>query len=151
MRLDSRFRLALYSVFWVLFVTGACWLPADRMKDAATSSEAWQLAGANLLMIHGAAAMVTLMLLGALVPLHMQRGWRGRRNRLTGTAMLAGNAILIVTSFGLYYAGSEVVRPWIKDIHTVIGLSLPALFLVHVVTGKRNAHGDAFVPSPTLE
>jgi hypothetical protein len=90
-------------------------------------------------MIHGGGAMVTLMLLGALVPLHVQRGWRGRRNRLAGTFMLASNTVLIVTSFGLYYAGSEALRPWLSDIHTVIGLCLPILFLIHVVTGRRSS------------
>jgi hypothetical protein len=121
-----------------LFVTGAIWLVADQMKDSPSSGEAWQFAGAYLLMTHGGAAMVTLMLLGALVPLHMQRGWRGRRNQLAGAAMLTWNAVLILTSLGLYYAGSEVLRPWMSNIHIGFGLGLPVLFLVHVAIGRRS-------------
>jgi hypothetical protein len=137
LRLDRRFRCALYAAFAVLFGTGSGWLLADRMKDASSTGEAWQMTVAYLLTIHGGVAMATLIMLGALIPLHMQRNWRGWRNRVTGTAMLTCNAVLIVTSFGLYYAGSEVLRPCISNIHTGFGLSLPVLFLVHVITGRR--------------
>jgi heme A synthase len=88
-------------------------------------------------MVHGGAAMVTLMLLGALVPLHLRRAWRARTNRVTGTVMATFNAVLIVTAFGLYYSGSDVVRLWISRGHYGLGLVLPVLFLVHVVWGRR--------------
>ena len=81
-------------------------------------------------------AMVTLLLLGALLPLHMQRAWRRGRNRLTAIVMLATNCLLIVTSFGLYYASSELLRPWTSNIHIGIGLCLPVLFFVHVLIGR---------------
>jgi hypothetical protein len=139
LRLDPRLRFAVYAAYSVLFVTGAGWLLADQMKDASGISEAWQTTAANLLMLHGAAAMVTLMLLGALVPLHVQRAWRSRRNRLTATIMLTLNSVLVVTSFGLYYAGSEALRPWMSNIHVGLGLCLPALFFVHVLVGRRGS------------
>ena len=78
-------------------------------------------------------------LLGALVPLHVQRAWRSRKNRVTGTAMVTFNAVLVVTSFGLYYAGSEVLRPWMSGVHTGVGLALPVLIVVHIVLGRRYA------------
>ena len=134
MRIDPQFRWAIYAVFGVLFVTGAVWLVADALKE---SEEFWQQTAANLLMVHGGAAMVTLMLLGALVPVHLRRAWRGRTNRVTGTVMATFNAVLIVTAFGLYYSGSDVVRLWISRGHYGLGLVLPVLFLVHVVWGRR--------------
>lgn len=137
MRLDPTFRLTLYAVFFVLFVTGAAWLVADQLKEAPNTGEAWQLAGSYLLMLHGGAAMIALILLGALLPLHMQRAWRARWNRVAGAAMLACNAVLIVTAFGLYYAGSEVLRPWMSAIHIAFGFGLPAVFIVHLVRGRR--------------
>ena len=77
MRLDPFFRYALYAAFAVLFLTGAVWLVADRLKDSA--SEFWQEAAATLLMLHGGGAMITLMMLGALVPVHMRYGWRNEK------------------------------------------------------------------------
>ncbi len=137
MRLDPRFRFSIYGAFAVLFVTGVGWLLADRMKDA-SSGEGWQLTAAYLLMLHGGAAMAMLMMLGALVPLHVRRGWRRRRNRTTGILMVAGNGVLILTAFGLYYLGSDMLRPWTSGIHIGIGLAVPLLFVVHVLVGRRS-------------
>src|ERR1700732_443038 len=105
-RLDPLFRVALYAAFVMLTLTGGAWLFADWHKDS-SAPDLWHDAAAYLLMLHGGAAMATLMLLGALVPLHVRRAWRSRRNRLSGPVMVVVNAVLIATAFGLYYAGSE--------------------------------------------
>jgi hypothetical protein len=135
-RLDPRFRAALYAAFAILIVTGAAWLFADWRKDP-LNPDPWQEIAATMLMLHGGVAMATLMLLGALVPLHVRRAWRSGRNRITGPTMIAVNAALIATAFGLYYAGSETLRPWISDLHIAVGLALPAGLLVHVWLGRR--------------
>lgn len=122
----------------MLFLTGAGWLVADWEKSL-SRDELWQQIAANLLMLHGGAAMVTLMLLGALIPLHMLRSWRSRRNLVSGSLMIALNALLIVTAFGLYYLGSEAVRPWMSWIHIVVGTSAPLLFGLHIFLGRRAA------------
>jgi heme A synthase len=137
LQLDPRFRRALYAAFATLFITGVAWLIADGRKDSA-NGEDWQAASAYLLMIHGGGAMVLLLLLGALFPVHIRRTWASRRNRFAGTVMMVFNALLIVTAFGLYYAGSETLRPWISDVHIAAGLLLPALIVVHVVLGRRS-------------
>lgn len=136
MRLDPRFRAALYAAVALLTLTGAGWLVADWRKSA--GPDWWQDVAADLLMLHGGAAMVTLLFLGALVPLHVLRAWRSRRNRVTGPAMVGLNALLITTAFGLYYEGSETLRPWIIDLHIAVGLLLPTLLAVHVWLGQRS-------------
>src|SRR5262249_24036310 len=136
LRLESRFRFALYSAFALLVLTGAVWLVADQLKDS--ESELWQRVASSMLMVHGGTAMVTLLLLGALFPVHIRLGWRSKRNRLTGPAMVTFNAMLIVTAFGLYYSGSDIVRPWMSDIHLGLGVALPALFVLHVLLGRRS-------------
>jgi hypothetical protein len=138
LRLDARLRLALYALFAVLFATGGAWLLADALK-ASSAGESWQTLAANLLMVHGGAAMVVLFLFGVLTPLHVQRAWRSGRNRTTGLTMVAFNGVLVVTSFGLYYAGSETMRPWLSNIHIGVGLCLPALLLVHIAVGRRSS------------
>jgi hypothetical protein len=135
-RLDAPFRFAVYAAFAVLFASGAAWLVADRMKESA-QGEIWQESAATLLMVHGGTAMLTLMLLGALVPVHMGRAWRARKNRATGILMAGCNAVLIVTAFGLYYLASEEFRPWASDIHIAFGLVLPLSILVHVQAGRK--------------
>jgi hypothetical protein len=136
--LDPRFRFAIYAAFSVLFTTGVGWVVSDQMKDA-TSGELWQATAAYMLMVHGGAAMATLMLLGALVPLHVRHGWRRRRNRITGSLMAGCNAVLILTAFGLYYFGPDTLRSWTSDIHIGAGLLVPALFGIHVFVGRRSS------------
>ena len=137
LRLDPRFRRTLYAVFASLFLTGTAWWVADWRKNV-TGDDFWQTTAAWLLMLHGGGSMVILLLLGALLPLHAQRGWRGRKNRSSGVVMLTLNGALVATAFGLYYIGPEKIRAWISDIHVVVGFSLPVLLLVHIALGKRS-------------
>ena len=46
-------------------------------------------------------------------------------------------AVLIVTAFGLYYLGSETVRPWMSWIHIAAGISVALSFPVHIFLGRR--------------
>jgi hypothetical protein len=135
-RLEPRYRGALYAAFAVLTISGAVWLLADWRKNP-LEPDVWQEIAPVMLMLHGGAAMVALLLLGALVPLHVRRAWRSGRNRLTGPVMIAVNTVLIATAFGLYYAGSETLRPWVSDLHIVVGIVLPPALLVHVWLGRR--------------
>jgi hypothetical protein len=90
-------------------------------------------------MIHGGVAMATLLLLGALFPLHVQGSWRRGKNYGSGLVMVTVNALLIVTAFGLYYFGSETLRTWTSDIHIAVGLAFPVLLTAHVAWGKRDS------------
>jgi len=135
MKLDRGFRVTLYGTFSVLFATGAGWFVADQLKDS-QNGELWQQVSANLLMAHGGVAMLALLFLGALGPVHVRRGWRGRKNRMTGIVVVALNATLIATAFGLYYLGSDAIRPWTSLVHLVLGLCLPAILVAHIVVGR---------------
>jgi hypothetical protein len=126
----------VYAVVAALFVSGSAWLIADALKDG-PSGDAWQAVAADLLMIHGGAAMAMLMIFGALFPLHVCRAWRAGKNRLSGGTMVTVNGLLIVTAFGLYYSGSEMMRPWISDAHIAAGFTLAVLLFIHVPVGRR--------------
>jgi hypothetical protein len=98
LRLKPSFRFAIYVAFAVLFLTGMGWLVADWQKDI-SGDEIWQQMIAYLLMLHGGTAMITLLLLGALIPVHLLRAWRSRKNRVFGSFIAAFNAVLIVRAF----------------------------------------------------
>jgi heme A synthase len=138
LQLKPSFRFSIYAAFAVLFLTGAGWLVADWEKDV-SGDEIWQQTAAFLLMVHGGGAMVTLLLLGELIPTHVRRAWRNRKNRVSGSVVAALNAVLIVTAFGLYYLGSEAVRPWTSWIHIAAGSSLSLLIPVHIFLGRRES------------
>jgi hypothetical protein len=155
LQLDGRFRAALYTVFSVIFVTGAVWLVADRLKTAA-GADLWSALAPVLLMAHGGAAMVALLLLGALLPLHLLPAWRRDKNRAMGVTMAMLTALLIATAFGLYYIGSDTLRGWVSDLHIALGLVFPALLTAHVTTGRRRCGrrnlelGSSAKPNPAL-
>ncbi len=136
MRLDPSIRFANYTAFAALLATGAIWLVADQLKTS-ENGELWQAIAANTLMLHGMTAMIALVLLGALIPLHIQRSWRAGKNRITGSVMVGTNAVLVVTASGLYYAGSDLLRTFVADVHIAAGLALPALIVIHIVLGRR--------------
>lgn len=136
MRLSSTFRVALYAALVVLLVTGIAWLFIDAASDPFQPAGGGQ-AGPLLLAVHGGAAMAFLILLGALVPLHVQSNWARDRNRWTGVVMLAVNAVLIVTAYALYYSGSDALRRWASDLHIAAGLFLPLWLGLHVWLGWR--------------
>lgn len=136
MQLEPGFRAALYGAFVVLFATGAAWFAIDALQE---TPGAWAEMTTILLMVHGGAAMALLLFFGVLFTEHVLPSWRFGRNRASGTIMLALNAILILTAFGLYYLGSERLRRWTSDLHFGLGLALPVLLLLHVVLGRRES------------
>ncbi|WP_074117924.1 hypothetical protein [Bradyrhizobium sp. AS23.2] len=136
MRLRTSFRYSLYAAFATLILTGAGWLVADWQKDVA-GDEIWQQIAANVLMIHGGVAMLALLLLGALIPVHLWRSWRSGKNLVSGSVVVSFNAVLMATAFGLYYLGSEAVRPWMSWIHLGTGFSLALMLPLHIWLGRR--------------
>jgi hypothetical protein len=135
LRLEPGFRFWTYAIFATLVLTGAIWLIADLLKDP--ESEAAQMIAADMLILHGMTAMIALVLIGAMIPLHVQRSWRAGKNRASGAVMVGVNAILVATAWGLYYAGSDLLRTFVADVHIAAGFALPALAIAHVVLGRR--------------
>ena len=124
LQLDRRLRWSVYAAFALLFATGVVWLVADQLKES-PDGELWQATAANMLMVHGGAAMLTLLLLGALLPIHMARAWRGGLNQISGSIMVVCNALLILSAF----------HPLLFGRRNAASL------------GERPAHSDGFCPA----
>jgi hypothetical protein len=131
-RLHPVYRALLYAVLGALFLSGVLW-------EAGT-------ARALLMQIHGAAAMATLVLLGALLARHVPTGWTVRANRVSGVLLLGASLLLVVTGYALYYAGSELVREYAGRVHLWLGIGVAVAFLLHL---KRQQASSARAPAPT--
>jgi len=94
-------------------------------------SEPWWLK------VHGAAAMGFLIALGSLLPGHISHAWQARRNHRSGVSTLTLISILVLTGYGLYYAGGEESRPWISLVHWLMGLIGAGVLPLHVYLGGR--------------
>src|ERR671931_2825471 len=93
----------IYAALFALLATGLLWkLDMGR---------------AVLMKIHGAAAMASMVLLGALLARHVPCGWRSRANRTSGAALLAASLLLRVCGHPPYFSGSEPLRGFASQTH----------------------------------
>lgn len=151
-RLGSTHRAWLFGAFATAFASGTAWWVLHRwfpvngeFGPAPHPAEPW------LIRLHGAAAMLTLVLLGSLLAQHVRRAWLAHRNRHSGGLLLALNGLLALTGYALYYAGSETLRAFVSAAHLMLGLALPVLLLLHIVCGRRTRPGNDDELRPTDE
>jgi hypothetical protein len=136
--LSRRHQAWIYVTFGVLFFSGALWLAAHfalrgkgEFGETMSPLEPWSLK------LHGAAAMLFLVLLGTLLPVHVRRAWNGRKARAQGALLLSLNGVLIVSGYALYYLAGEESRWIVSPLHWVVGLLLPVSLAWHVWEGRR--------------
>ena len=132
LRLSRAHRSCIYSSILILFITGLIWLiqkyyPTEQNDFSISHSSVDPV----LMKIHGAAAMIFLILIGTLLFDHMLAGWIADKNRKTGFFMLLFNVTLIITGYLLYYASSESTRNLASISHSIIGIIIPVLIFFH--------------------
>ena len=135
-RLSRRHQAWIHSSFGVLLASGLLWLVTQLASEDAFGESTSPLAPWSM-KLHGAAAMLVLVVLGTLLPGHVRRAWNARKSRGTGAAVLGLNGLLIATGYALYYAGGEQLRAVTSPLHWVAGLILPAVLAWHVWEGHR--------------
>lgn len=149
MRLARGQRRWVDATGYALLITGGLWLMFHYFMDiegefgpAPHPLQSWWR---NL---HGAAAMVALIVAGSLLPVHVRRGWHQRVNLTWGVILSVALLALTVTGYALYYLASEQLRPLISVLHWVLGLVLPLLVVMHIRSGRsaRRTAPDARTP-----
>ena len=138
-KLSRRHKSWLYASTLLLYGTGAVWAWLHYLRASANEFGAHSAAEPWLMKLHGAGAMVFLVVLGTLLPSHVRFAWHARRNRPNGIALLLVLGFLIAGGFGLYYFGGERLRSWTSWSHLAVGLALPAIIVVHIWSGRRSA------------
>ncbi len=141
LRINFRQRLWLHGSFAVLFLSGVFWwvLGTWFYEDAGfgpqdNPAQPW------LLRLHGAAAMIALVVLGSLLPNHVRTAWRAHKNRFTGGGMIALCLALTITGYGLYYIGGETLRRVASLSHLWLGLAFPLVIIWHIRRGRALRH-----------
>ncbi len=122
-------RNAIYACTGALTLTGIAWL---LLPDAETSEAArW------MLRLHGVAAYALLVAAGSVLPVHLKLGWIRRRNRWSGSLLVALLAALAATGLWLYY-GSLASHGATSIAHWIGGLALPVWVVLHRAWGLRS-------------
>jgi hypothetical protein len=136
-RLGYWHQFSVYGATGALVVTGVLWLVCHYFLGGEGEFgpqphplEHW------MLRLHGAAAMIGLIVYGSLLPIHVRRAWTMRRNIALGLTVISAMLLLTVTGYLLYYAGGEQSRAVVSIVHWAAGLLIPALLTWHVVSGR---------------
>jgi hypothetical protein len=146
MRLSRWHERWLYVIGLWVFLSGAGWLVDHHLfAGAGDIAEAPAASEPLWLRLHGAAAMAALMVFGSLVPGHIVRAWRTRKNLRSGLSTLSLVMVLVVTGYGLYYSGDEQARPWISLLHWGAGVLAALVLALHVRLGKRASQRQPLV------
>ena len=136
-RLPAWQEWSVYVTLGLLIATGIAWLLLDWfVRVNGDFGPEHHPAEHMVLVAHGIAAYLFLIVGGAMIPVHVTLGWNTRRNLKSGLT-LAGTCILLaLTALGLYYMADELSRNWVSILHWVVGLvAIPAL-LVHALVGR---------------
>ncbi|MGZ5201007.1 MAG: DUF4405 domain-containing protein [Telluria sp.] len=139
-RLERWHRRSVYVTGAVLLLTGVGWLvlryfmrPVSEFGETVHPLEPWAMK------LHGAAAMAALFFVGSLLHMHIRRALKAKRNLVTGWAMVGTLSFLVSTGYGLYYLAGDAGRPLWSVLHWAVGLAVAALFVLHIVVGRRGA------------
>jgi divalent metal cation (Fe/Co/Zn/Cd) transporter len=137
-KLSRRHEWSVYVVLAFVFGSGAAWAwlhhfvrRMGEFGESAHPAELW------MQKVHGASAMLALVVLGSLLVLHIPQAWRARRNRPTGSWLFALVTFLAASGYALYYSGSEPLRAGMSWSHLWVGIALPFFIALHVWRGKR--------------
>lgn len=132
-------RWFIYLSLLLLAITGVIWLVVDFSVDQelldyqALRWQAWALK------VHGGAAYLGLIGFGSVLAQHVARGWYLRRNRISGSALIALMLILAVSGYLLYYVAGEASREWTSLLHWLSGVLGCAAFPLHLWSRSQRA------------
>ena len=128
-------RRLLFVCLALLVSTGGVWLTVHYLAWP-TMAQA-QLEGMPspwehwLMQLHGAGVFVMLFLAGRVSAIHVKRGWRLKRHRITGVMMLSTLALLALSGYALFYLVSDEWRDGLGLMHAAIGLLCASVLLWH--------------------
>lgn len=120
-RLPSVQRILLYAALILLLATGVAW---EVLSPGPLAS--------LLMMVHGGAAMLALVLLGTLIAHHIPAGWTSLKNRWSGVLLLAVLGWLVASGYLLYYSGSDALRSFASQSHLWVGVAAAVVVALHL-------------------
>ena len=90
------------------------------------------------LQLHGFAAFVMLMALGAIFTSHIPKTWYKGQAKKSGLTMLCFIVFSLLSAYSLYYLVTEDWHVLLGNAHAIVGICLPALLYFHIRTGRKS-------------
>lgn len=101
---------------------------------------AWSLPGGSRTVVaalHGLCAMLLLVIVGALLPMHVRAGLKRARNFASGIVLLTTLTTLAVSGWAIYYVVNEQLSTFASLLHLGAGLLSLVPLVIHAVQGRR--------------
>ena len=131
----------LYSVFSLLWLSGALWLVFHYFMRVPGEfgitphpAEIW------CLRLHGLMVFAVLVALGSVLSNHARRAWQLKKNRYSGLLMKVLLLWLAITGYALYYFASEGNENWLPVLHWGAGISVPLMLVSHIRMGRKRGN-----------
>jgi hypothetical protein len=136
--MPKRPRAAVYIVLGGLWVSGCGWLILDLCcpKRGPFGAEPHPLEP-PLLLIHGIAAVLGMYLLGWITARHVLRWWPARMRRVSGGALAAMLALLVLSGFALFFVSDDFWQRAAALSHEVLGVAVTAFAVQHWFFRRR--------------
>lgn len=97
-----------------------------------------------LLQVHGLAAFLMMMSLGAVFASHIPKTWSSKRSRKSGITLLSWVTLSVLTAYVLYYLVSEDWHEWLGNGHAILGLSLPLFLIIHIKLARSSSKSKKY-------
>lgn len=138
-QISQNYRYFFYAMLSLSFITGSgFWLlKTFAMQEGDFGPESHFLQY-PFLQLHGLAAFVMLMSLGAIFASHVPKNWRYQRGKKTGIAILSAVSFSMITAYSLYYLVSEDWHTMLANSHAIIGLMLPTILFIHIKLARQS-------------
>lgn len=134
-------RRSVYTSVGVLSATGMGWLAVHffgpATQELATGGWSWPQVNHGLMQIHAVAALWLCILVGSLLPVHVNGAWQRRLHRGSGGANLVAFSLLTLTGYALWYAPEGGLRDWSSWMHWGFGVAAPLGLWLHIALGRR--------------
>lgn len=89
------------------------------------------------LQLHGLAAFLMLLCLGAILASHVTKNWSSKRGKYSGYWLLTTVCFSMLSAYSLYYLVSDDWHVILGNSHAIIGISLPILLVSHIQLARK--------------
>lgn len=138
-KISKKYRYFFYLILLMSLISGSGFWLLRRFGmvegDFGPESHALQY---PLLQIHGFAAFLMLMCLGAIFASHIPKTWYTERAKRSGISISAGVVTSMLTAYSLYYLVSEEWHELLGNIHAIVGLTLPLMLIIHITHARKS-------------
>jgi len=131
-RPTAAIRRTLYLVGIAVWVSGVLYWTFDKymlqQSDIGLSENPLQV---WWLRLHAATATLAVWGFGYMSAIHVQRNWSAGVRRNSGSIVVGALALLTLSGYLIYYVEADRPLAMIAQLHWVVGLCAPLLFLMH--------------------